>query len=172
MHVRMRMAARTLAAMGVNLIAFFYRDCQETTISHAALGYHVFRDTLNIPTASFKNRHLQATVMIKVNMHCCQRRVVMLMERMDEPISQLSCGMIVNVNEGTDTILTVALYCLGEPRPRQVSDGLRTVLISVRRNNSINVCHEPIIDSDRDALHEPFLSVFGLPMFGRSNIPE
>jgi hypothetical protein len=63
--------------------------------------------------------------------------------------------VIINIDQRSDAVAAGAgfLECLLHPRARKVPDRLRSVLVAARSDKAVEVYHQVVVDSDRNALH-------------------
>ena len=108
------------------------RHHHHAAVPHAALGDHVLGEMLDRAGLALEHRHLQATVVIEVNVQGRQRQFVMVVEGFGEAAGKLPRGMIVDVDQRGDAVAlgVEALGGLADAGAGKVADGFRSVLIA------------------------------------------
>src|SRR5271170_780071 len=75
----------------------FNRNESHLAMAHSTLGDHTARKFFHGRTVAAQNGHFQTAVMIKVNMHRGDRKIVVPMIGFSEPLRYLSNSVIINI---------------------------------------------------------------------------
>ena len=84
-----------------------------------------------------------------------QRQFVMIVEGLGQPLGQLACGVVVDVDQGGDAVAlgVERLAGLADAGARQVADRLGAVLVAAGGDDAVELGHQLVIDGDGHALH-------------------
>jgi hypothetical protein len=80
---------------------------------------------------------------------------MMIVKGANQPLSKVAGRVIINIDHRGNAVAHghSVLRGLQDTGSRQVSDGFRSVLIAARRNDSVEIIHEIVVDRNSDALH-------------------
>jgi hypothetical protein len=90
---------------------------------------------------AFQRRHLHAAVVVEMHMQRRQRQIVVTVEILHQPLRQVACGVIVDIDQGGDALprRSHVRGVLLQPGAREIADDLGPVLIAARfRRRSIS----------------------------------
>jgi hypothetical protein len=154
--MRVRVAMRLLLAVAMNFTRQFDRNHDDTAVPHATLGNHLVGAFLNVRCPPLENRDLHAAVVVEMDVQRRLRQIVMMMHRADQAFCEVASRMVVDVDDGGNTMLAAQRVLRGllDSGSGQIPDGLRSVLISTRLDDAVEIGHEVVVDCDRDALHK------------------
>jgi hypothetical protein len=149
------MPVARLTAMGMRLLCHFDRHHRQAAISDTTLGDDMLGAMLDVARMSLEDDDLHTAFVVKMDVKCRVGHVVMIVERLHKAAGEISRGMIVDVNEGSHAIAALAefVFRLRNSSPRQVPDGLRSILIAPRLDDAVKIDHEIVVEGDGYALH-------------------
>jgi hypothetical protein len=155
MHVGVSMPMDRLAAVSMDLVRNLDWYQHHAAMADTALGDHALGAMLDVASSTLQYGDLHAAFMIEMDVQGCMRHVVMMVKCLNEPLGEIAGFVVIDVDDSGDAIpvLMVVPFCLLHSRSGKVPDRLRTVLIAAQLNNSIEVGHEIVVESDGDALH-------------------
>jgi hypothetical protein len=81
------------------LIFKFNRNGNKASVSDAALGDHMPREMLDAAHRSSQYRYLHAAIVIKVDVHCGNRQIVVLVKGLRQAPRQSALLMIIDVDQ-------------------------------------------------------------------------
>jgi hypothetical protein len=154
-HVGVRVPMAGLCAVSMGVMGYFDRHQRQAAVADTTLSDDVLCAMLNVGSATFKNNHFHATFVIKMDVQRRMRQIMMLVKCPHEPPREVTRRVIVNVDKRSDTIPAFPgiLFCLLYSGPRQVSYCFREVLIATQIDNSVEIDHRIVVESDGDSLH-------------------
>jgi hypothetical protein len=98
MDVHVGVAVCRLVRVAVSFAVNFNRHEEQAPVAHSALGDHVIAELLHISGTSLEDGDLHATIVIEMNVKCRKGHFVMLVERMHEPLGQISRLVVIDVD--------------------------------------------------------------------------
>lgn len=141
----------------MGLVLEFDRHCNKPSVTNPSFGSNMPSEILNLAQFAPEHCDLEATCVIKEDVHRCRRQVVMIVKGLAQTLCQFTSLMIVDVDERRDGVsprITLLLHlchsCSGE-----VSNSLRSVLVAVFVNDPIESDDQLIVQGYRDTLHIP-----------------
>src|SRR5262245_4350917 len=131
------------------------RHHDDAAVAHTALGDHVLGEVLDRAGLALEHGHLHAAVVVEVDVERGQRQLVVVVERLGQPLGQLAGGVIVDVDHGRHAVaLGVERFRrLADAGAGEVADGLGAILVAAGRDDAIELGHELVVDGDGHALH-------------------
>jgi hypothetical protein len=154
--VDVQMAPAGFRAVQVRLIFKFNRNSNKTSVADPTLGNDVSGEAVDIAHLPPEDCNLHATDVVEVHMHRCDRQIVVIVKRPDEALRHSPLQMVIYIDEGRQPrsgIVLAVFLPLGNPRAGEIADGLRSVLVPVGRDDSIERGYEFVVESNRNALH-------------------
>ena len=93
------MAPARLSAMWMLLIFEFDRNSNKASVTDAALGDQMASEVPEFGHRAPEHRYLHAAVVIKVNVHCRHRQIMVFMKGRGQALRQFPFLMIIDVDE-------------------------------------------------------------------------
>jgi hypothetical protein len=81
---------------------------------------------------------------------------MVMMRCLDEPVGELACGMVVDIDHRADAVtgaLALVEGSLLDSCSCQVPDGLGAILITAPGDDLVELGHEVVVEGDRHAVH-------------------
>jgi len=86
------------------LLSFeFNGNCNKASVTDAALRNHMPSEVSDVEHRSPQYRYLHAAVVVKVDVHCGNRQVVMLVKGVRQALCQCALLMIIDVDQCADS---------------------------------------------------------------------
>jgi len=98
-YVNVEMAPVPLSAMGMLLMFKFDRNSNKASVTDAALADNMPGETPDFVHRAPQHRYLHAAVVIKVDMYCRHRQVMVLVKGPGQALRQCTLLMIVYIDE-------------------------------------------------------------------------
>jgi hypothetical protein len=151
----MQMPVAWLRAMGMFLIFQCDGNCDQASMTHAPLRDDVVGEVLNLWYFPSQHSHLHAALVIEVNMHCRERKVMVLVERSREALRKVARLMIIDIDERRYALLRRAglLGRLSDAGAGEIADRFRSVLVAADGDHAVELSHKLVVEGDGYALH-------------------
>src|SRR6185437_4394591 len=127
----------------------------EMAVAHAALADRVVGELLDRARGAAQHRHLQAAVVVEMDVHGRDLQVVVPMLCLGQPLAELPGLVIVDVGEGGDA-MAVTGFLPALPRLRvaqDVAQCLRTAAVAAPAHVLVERLDQIVVDRKGDALH-------------------
>jgi hypothetical protein len=92
----------------------------DLAVPYSALRHDMLGEMLNLVGSTAQHVHLHAAVMVEVHVQRRERQRVMVVEGARQPLRELPCGMVVDVDERRHAILRITPASAACCRPARV----------------------------------------------------
>ncbi len=131
------------------------RQINHLPMAHAALSNDVVGKMLHVGAAALEHRHLHTALVVQMNVQCCLREVMVVVEVASKPFRQFALLVVVNIDERGKTLLRVSELCryVLQAGPCQIAYCFGAISVAPHRHEALKVRREIVIDSYCNALH-------------------
>ena len=153
--MNMGMGMDATVTMGMTFFRELPGHQHESAVLYTPLGNNALREVLDCRRLATERGNLHAVLVIQMHMERREDQVMVIMKVFRESPGKFPGPVVVDVDQGTDGrgAFGGLLRHLAQARPRQIPDCLGAVGIPACFDKGIEVCHQLVIESNRDPLH-------------------